>query len=92
MAVNAYILIEVPAPQSGEVVKIFRDEKWPEVVEAHAVFGQSDVVAKVRTASIIELNTLLMDRIQGIKSVESTRTFITIDDPKYSYSAVPTTV
>jgi DNA-binding Lrp family transcriptional regulator len=77
-AVTAFVLITVPAQKSGDVVRLLM-EKYPEfVVEAAAVYGEADVIAKVETPSVERLHDLVMTNIQNLPNVRVTRTFIVI--------------
>jgi DNA-binding Lrp family transcriptional regulator len=77
-AVSAFVLITVPAQKSGDVVRLLM-EKFPEfVVEAAAVYGEADVIAKVETPSVELLHDLVMNNIQDLPNVRVTRTFIII--------------
>lgn len=77
-AVSAFVLITVPAQKSGDVVRLLM-ERYPEfVVEAAAIYGEADVIAKVETPSIESLHDLVMNNIQNLPSVSVTRTFIVI--------------
>jgi DNA-binding Lrp family transcriptional regulator len=71
---KAWVLIKVPAKQIGGLV----DEllSYPGVVEASAIYGETDVIAKVEVPDQDALDELVLQRIQGIEAVESTRTFI----------------
>ncbi len=75
--VTAFALIEVPAKRSGAVVEYL--SKHPEIKEAAAVYGETDVIAKVQTASPEELDRVIMDIIQGNPDVQSTRTLVVIE-------------
>jgi len=75
--VAAFVLITVPAKRSGVVVKLLR--KIPQVKEAAAVYGETDLVAKVEAKTLPELDRLIMEKIQGSQEVKSTRTFITVE-------------
>ena len=77
-SVSAFVLITVPAQKSGDVVSLLM-EKYPEfVVEAAAVYGEADVIAKVETPSVELLHELVMNKIQDLPNVRVTRTFIII--------------
>ncbi len=80
--VAAFVLVEVPAKRSGAVVEYL--SKHPEIKEAAAVYGDTDVVAKVQAASLEELDRLIMDVIQGNPDVQSTRTLVVIE--KYHWT------
>ena len=76
--VSAFVLITVPANKSGDVVKKLMEEYSEFVVEAAAVYGEADVIAKVETPSVEQLHQLVMDKIQNLPNVRVTRTFIII--------------
>jgi DNA-binding Lrp family transcriptional regulator len=71
---KAWILIKVPAKQIGGLVDELRS--YPGVVEASAIYGETDVIAKVEVPDQDSLDELVLERIQSIAAVESTRTFI----------------
>ncbi|MGW2229678.1 Lrp/AsnC family transcriptional regulator [Streptomyces formicae] len=77
-AVTAFVLITVPANNSGNVVNTLMDEYSEFVTEAAAVYGEADVIAKVELPSIDQLHRLVMDKIQNIPHVRVTRTFIIV--------------
>ncbi|MDQ0952539.1 DNA-binding Lrp family transcriptional regulator [Streptomyces phaeochromogenes] len=77
-AITAFVLITVPANNSGNVVDALMDEYSEFVKEAAAVYGEADVIAKVETPSIGQLHQLVMEKIQNIPHVRVTRTFIII--------------
>ena len=74
---KAFILVTVPAGKSTEAVVALR--KIPGVVEAWAVYGETDIVAKIDVADNQTLDRLVMQDIQGMKLVSTTRTLIVID-------------
>ncbi|MGE5172573.1 MAG: Lrp/AsnC family transcriptional regulator [Betaproteobacteria bacterium] len=80
--VTAFALVEVPAKRSSAVVEYL--SKYPEIKEAAAVYGDTDVIAKVHAASLEELDRLIMDVIQGNPDVQSTRTLVVIE--KYHWT------
>ena len=71
---KAWVLIKVPAKQIGGLVDELRT--YPGVVEASAIYGETDVIAKVEVPDLDALDELVLRRIQSIEAVESTRTFI----------------
>jgi DNA-binding Lrp family transcriptional regulator len=74
--VTAYVLIEVPAKRSEAVVQYLN--KFPEIKEAAAVYGDIDVVAKIQAASQDDLDRVIMDVIQSNSDVKATRTLVVI--------------
>jgi DNA-binding Lrp family transcriptional regulator len=84
-AVSAFVLVTVLANRSGDVVQRLMDNYQEFVVEAAAVYGDTDVIAKVETPSVEKLHELVMDKIQNLPNVSVTRTFIIIPQlHKYS--------
>ena len=53
----------------------------PEVIEAHHVTGDTDIVLKVRTKNIDDLRGLLVDKIQYLKGVVRINSSIVLDSP-----------
>ncbi len=76
--VTAFVLITVPATQSGGVVAKLTSEYADFVSEAAAVYGEADVIAKIEAASVDQLHDVVMEKIQGLPHVQVTRTFIII--------------
>ncbi|HLG50176.1 MAG TPA: Lrp/AsnC ligand binding domain-containing protein [Chloroflexota bacterium] len=72
----AYVLIKAPPKQVGSVIEELR--RFPGVVEACALYGESDAIVKIQVSSQDELDDLVMNRIHGLPAVESTRTFIAV--------------
>lgn len=77
-AVSAFVLVTVLANRSGDVVQKLMEDYQEFVVEAAAVYGDTDVIARVDAPSIEKLHELVMDRIQNLPNVSVTRTFIII--------------
>ncbi|HEX2034019.1 MAG TPA: Lrp/AsnC ligand binding domain-containing protein [Chloroflexota bacterium] len=73
---RAWVLIKVPAKQIGGLVEALR--AFPGIVEAAAIYGETDVIAKIEVPNQAALDELVMQRIQSIEAVESTRTFIAV--------------
>jgi DNA-binding Lrp family transcriptional regulator len=74
--VRAWVLIKVPAKQLDGLVEELR--RFPGIVEASAIYGETDVIAKIEVPDSAALDELVVHKIQGIEVVESTRTFIGI--------------
>ncbi|MBI3972642.1 MAG: Lrp/AsnC ligand binding domain-containing protein [Chloroflexi bacterium] len=79
---KAWVLIKVPAKQIGGLVDELRS--YPGVVEASAIYGETDVIAKVEVPDQDALDDLVLHRIQSIEAVESTRTFIAVGGMHWS--------
>ncbi len=76
--ITAYVFITVPAKHSGGVVEEL--QKYDAVKEAAAVYGETDVIAKIQVENLVEIDQLVMDKIQANSCVTVTRTFITVKD------------
>jgi len=72
----AYVLIKAPPKQVGAIIEELR--QYPGIVEASALYGESDALVKIDVPSQDELDDLVMNRIHSLPSVESTRTFIVV--------------
>jgi DNA-binding Lrp family transcriptional regulator len=72
----AYVFMKVPAKDIEDVMSSL--EEIDGVVEAAAVYGETDIVAKVETGDQAALDVLVMERLHRLEEVESTRTFIVI--------------
>lgn len=73
---RAWVLIKVPAKQIGALIEELRT--YPGIVEAAGIYGETDVIAKIEVADQDALDELVVQRIQSIDAVDSTRTFIAI--------------
>lgn len=72
----AYVLIKAPPKQVGGVIEELR--QYPGIVEACALYGESDAIVKIDVRSQDALDDLVMNRIHSLPAVESTRTFIVV--------------
>ncbi|MHB1416863.1 MAG: Lrp/AsnC family transcriptional regulator [Chloroflexota bacterium] len=73
---QAYVLIKVPAKQAGGVLEELR--KFAGVTEASVIYGETDIVARLSVADQDELDDLIINKIQDLPMVESTRTFLIV--------------
>ncbi|MBC8444381.1 Lrp/AsnC ligand binding domain-containing protein [Candidatus Woesearchaeota archaeon] len=69
----AYLLISVTENEQKVVDKIL---ELPEIKEAHILFGEWDVIAKVNMDSPEGLSAFVMDKIRPIKEIKLTSTMI----------------
>ena len=80
MAVHAYVLIRCEGGKMKHVVQELR--KKEHVARANSVFGDYDVIARVRVRelpssfSVLRLEEVVISEIQKIKGVISTNTHI----------------
>lgn len=75
---TAFVLVRVPAKQSIDLIDDLK--KSPHIVEAAGVYGDADVVIKVETNDLHELDKVLFQTIQSNRHVELTRTYVVISD------------
>ncbi len=73
---RAYVLLKVPHKQIGGVVEQLRE--FPGVIEASAIYGETDIVLQALVEDQDELDDLIMNKVQAIPAIESTRTFIAV--------------
>jgi|YelNatPaOPRAMG01_1025707.scaffolds.fasta_scaffold18889_4 DNA-binding Lrp family transcriptional regulator len=76
--ITALVLINVEMGSEGEVLKALR--KMDGVVEAFAVYGNYDVVAKVQAESLEKLNQIVTGKIRKMENVKATQTMIVVDE------------
>jgi len=76
--ITALVLINVEMGSESEVLKALR--KMDGVVEAFAVYGNYDVVAKVQAESLEKLNQIVTGRIRKLENVKATQTMIVVDE------------
>jgi DNA-binding Lrp family transcriptional regulator len=76
--ITALVLINVEMGSEGEVLKALR--KMDGVIEAFAVYGNYDVVAKVQAESLEKLNQIVTGKIRKMENVKATQTMIVVDE------------
>ncbi len=72
--VIAYILATVKSGTEKEVVDSLKKE--PRVKEAHLLYGEFDIIAKIDLQSISDLSDFILDKIRAIQFIEKTATLI----------------
>ena len=55
--------------------------EFPEVVEVHYTTGQYSMFIKVLARSTKELHLFLIEKLQNVSQIQSTETFISLDNP-----------
>ena len=73
---QAYVLVKASAKQVEETLARLRTLDG--VVEADAIYGETDVICRVEVADQARLDHLVMRELHEIPSVESTRTYIVV--------------
>jgi DNA-binding Lrp family transcriptional regulator len=63
--------------QEAEIANELSDaEKWPDIMEAHAIIGQYDILLKIRVRNMEELSRLSFRLREKFAKLERTETFI----------------
>lgn len=76
MTIIAFVLVRTEAGKAFQVVEGIK--KIEGVVEAYAITGEYDVIAKVEAADIKELGEKVVTKIHTIDGVHSTVTSIAV--------------
>jgi len=71
---EAYVLIIVRPGQEKEVLKKLLE--FPIVVEAKPVYGEYDIVLKVKVENIHELREFVFETLRRVQGIEKTTTLI----------------
>ncbi|MBS7605120.1 MAG: Lrp/AsnC ligand binding domain-containing protein [Candidatus Bathyarchaeia archaeon] len=79
MVIKAYILLKVSSGAEKDVCKRVAD--LDNVMDASIIYGEYDIIAKVNTQEISQLNELL-DKIRSMPSVILTSTMIVAQEYK----------
>ena len=56
-------------------------KSFPEVVDVHYTTGQYSLFVKILTKTTQDLHLFLIEKLQTIKDIQSTETFISLDNP-----------
>ena len=72
--VLAYIMVRTDAGKEREVLNKARE--FPEVKEAHLIYGEWDLILKVEVESIEEITAFVVDKLRRIEAVKLTSTMI----------------
>ena len=78
--VLAYVLVTVATGSEKIVSKVISNME--EVVEVSEIYGEYDIIMKIRLPSLPELDTFLTDRIRSIADVHLTSTMIVAREHK----------
>jgi Lrp/AsnC family leucine-responsive transcriptional regulator len=71
---EAYILISLKNADEEEVLDRLKESG--KVKEAHILFGEWDIIAKIHIQNEQELGTFVMEKIRSLESVDLTSTLI----------------
>jgi len=73
----AYVLINTEIGSESEVLDAIK--KIKNVIEAHAVYGVYDIVAKIEAETMDKLKETVTRKVRRLNKVRSTLTMITIE-------------
>ena len=74
MSVKAYIMINVKTGTEDEVCE--KVLKYNEVEEAAAIYGEFDLILKVKAKDMNNLDKLIVDKLSGIPDILLTATML----------------
>ncbi len=80
MALVAYVLVTLESGSEREVCK--RIAEFEEVVEVNELYGEYDVIIKVRVNELPKLDAFLTEKLRVIPSVYLTSTMIVAEEYK----------
>ena len=70
--VAGFILIKTKTHREEEVLRILR--KTPEIEEAHPLFGEYDLIAKVTARDFKGVSSIVLNKIRNLEAVVHTET------------------
>lgn len=75
--VTAYVMVKA---NTGEADRLLEDIRSIDgIVDAHIVAGDVDIIAKASVDSPADVKQIAANRIQAIRGVENTRTYVAMD-------------
>jgi DNA-binding Lrp family transcriptional regulator len=74
MLVIAYVLITTATGKEGKILEQIRD--LPELTEAHQLFGQYDILARLEAEDYDRVCDVVLQKIRSIPGVTGSRTLI----------------
>jgi len=77
---DIFAFIGINLHKAGDYKKVIKEIKnIPEILEAHYTTGKYNIFLIVVAKSTKGLKDLLIDRLQGIKEIQSTETLVSLD-------------
>jgi Lrp/AsnC family transcriptional regulator for asnA, asnC and gidA len=77
----AYVGIQVNLTSETTHQRVFqRIQEIPEIVECHHITGKYSLLVKIYTHSNEHLKQILVEKIQSIREITSTETFISLEE------------
>ena len=74
MSVLAYVLFKVNSGTERDVCQ--KLVEFEEIIQADIVFGEYDVLAKIKTKDLAELETFVSEKVRNVPNVLVTSTMI----------------
>ena len=74
--VVGFVLVKAAPGQKHEVYN--RLSKISEIVELHPLFGEYDLITKIKTEDFKKLGEMIVSKIRSVKDVVDTKTLIPI--------------
>ncbi len=83
ISILAYILITIDYSKSNQKTTNQKDlakkiKSFHEVKEVNIMAGVTDILIKVRTQNIDQLNTFIIDKLRNIEGIDKTQTMISL--------------
>ena len=72
--VKAYILVKVQVGSERDVFNTLK--KMNEVEDVNELYGEWDIIAKVKVNKLEDLDSLISDKIRAVKEIKETSTMI----------------
>ena len=83
LAVTAYVSVRIAGDQFGRVREIEQEiAAHPQILECHAVSGDSDYLLKVVAHDLKSLSQFLTDQLMQIPGVDDVRSLICLEEVK----------
>jgi Lrp/AsnC family transcriptional regulator for asnA, asnC and gidA len=77
---DIFAFVGINLHKAGDYKKVIKEmENIPEILEAHYTTGKYNIFLIIVAKSTKGLKNLLIDKLQGIKEVQSTETLISLD-------------
>ena len=73
MAIGFILISAAPAHEHEVYNKL---SKVKEIVELHPLFGEYDIIAKVKVEDVSQLSDFIMEKVRSIDGVQRTSTLI----------------
>ncbi len=86
MATAAYVLIETEVGKADDVIASLRKTKGVKCV--HFITGPYDVICEIEVEDLVDLNTIIGQRIHLIVGIKKTVSCIVMDSPSLMESSL----